>query len=102
MLRQEARQPPVDAPGVIVLQVTGATRTLAAWQALLRPRLHLGQHTQVSAIVLLESGTSLQAEGEAWGHQARLIENEHARHSCPAWALEPFRSWADGQIHALP
>jgi hypothetical protein len=102
MLRQEARQLPVEAPGVVVLQVSGATTSLVAWQTLLKPRLHPGQHTRVSAIVLLQSGIASQAEGEAWVHQMKLIENEHARHACPDWALGPFRAWDDGQSHALP
>lgn len=47
--------------------------------------------------MLLRSGIGLVAEGEAWVHEALVIENDHAAHPCPEWALAPFFAWADGE-----
>lgn len=102
LLAAEARQLPVESPGIVVLHIDGTASGLVAWERLLRPRLQPARHTRVSAIVLLQSGLVALPDGEAWGHRARIIENDHARHRCPDWALHPFRHWEGEDFHALP
>jgi hypothetical protein len=101
ILTKEAAQLPVTHPEVVVLSVSGAVGALATWEGILARRLHPAQHTRVSAIVLVQSGMVPLPEGEAWGHQAIVIENPHATHPCPDWALAPFREWSDGEFHRL-
>src|SRR5207249_4691278 len=101
-LRQKARQLPTDAPGIIVIEVSGAVGGMAAaWETAILRRLHPGQHTRVSAVVLLESGICPLDGGEAWAHRAKVIRNPNAALNAPVWALAPFELLADHPWHAF-
>jgi hypothetical protein len=95
-LSNEAQQLPKDTPGIIVLHVSGAVGGMKSWEPLLRQRLRPNLHTRVSAVVLLESGSTWTEQGEAWAHHAAVIVNEHAVIPVPAWALAPFDSLTHG------
>jgi hypothetical protein len=100
-MRRKARQLPSDAPGIVVLHVSGAVGAMKTWKAVLRHRLRPDQHTRVSAVVLIESGMHGTSTGEAWMHSATVLVNDHAAMPAPAWALAPFNAWSDGEVHAL-
>jgi hypothetical protein len=101
MLTKEASQLPTGSPGVVILDVSGAAGAMKTWETVLRRRLHPSQHTRVSAVVLIQSGIGPTPEGEAWVHEAVIIENSHASWPCPRLVLEPFRAWVGGMHPSL-
>jgi hypothetical protein len=87
-LRSEARQLPRNAPGLIMIQTSGATGAFRQWAPLLTARLQPNQHTRVSAICLFQSGMAPSPTGlEEWQPEARAIVNPHAPLPIPQWIV---------------
>ncbi len=87
-LRSESRQLPKNAPGLIMIQTSGATGAFRQWAPLLEGRLQPTQHTRVSAIYLFQSWMDPNPTGlEEWQVEARAIVNPHAAMPIPQWII---------------
>jgi hypothetical protein len=94
-LTSEARQLPKTAPGLIMIQTTGAIGAFKLWEPLLVRRLQPNIHTRVSGICLFESGMLPSDAGLTWRPETRVIDNPNAKLPLPAWVatqLERFSS----------
>ena len=85
MLREEARQLPTDAPGLVAIDVTRTSIVLNAWESLLNRRLQPSQHTRVSGIVLFQNNIVSDDDG-SWKIKTsgKLTLNQHAKFELPA------------------
>jgi len=86
-LDSEARQLPKDAPGLIMIQTSGATGAFKQWEPTLRRRLRPKLHTRVSGICLFQSGMVPTEKGEAWRPESRTLVNPNAPLQLPAWVV---------------
>ncbi len=84
-LTTEARQLPKDSPGMIALELSGASGGLKTWEPLLLRRLQPIQHTRVSAICLFEDAVVTFHAAEQAFLQTKLILNPYAKYSLPEW-----------------
>jgi hypothetical protein len=84
-LRTEARQLPVDAPGLVMLQTSGAAGAWRKWEPILRRRLQPTMHTRVSAVCLFQGGQVLTERGETIRRETKLIVNPYAALPIPDW-----------------
>jgi hypothetical protein len=96
LLRNEARQLPKEAPGLLMLDTGNAVGALKGWEPVLRGRLHPGQHTRVSGICLFQTTQESTAIGEAVVARTRLIGNPHARLALPGSIAASLERYADG------
>ena len=96
-LSRKSKQLPKDAPGVIVLHVSGATGAIAAWRILLQNRFRPDRYSRVSAIVLVDSGSYGTPDGEAWLHSAQVVLNAYAAKALPDWVPELLGIWTGAE-----
>jgi hypothetical protein len=85
VLDAEAQQLPKTAPGLVMLQTSGATGAFKLWEPMLRKRLQPKLHTRVSAICLFESGMHPQETGVEWRPETKVLANENAALKLPQW-----------------
>jgi hypothetical protein len=85
MLTAEARQLPTDAPGLVMIQTSGAVGAMKAWRSLIERRLQPTMHTRVSAVCLFTSAIQPSESGEQWRPECKVIINPHARNPLPGW-----------------
>jgi hypothetical protein len=64
-VRQEARQLPRDAPGLIMIDVGSAPGAFREWEPLIRRRFQPTINTRVSGVCLFSSGVILTPDGAA-------------------------------------
>lgn len=87
-LTEEARQLPNDAPGLVMVGMSGTPGGFRSWEPLLRRRFQPTMHTRVSAVCLFEGGLVPTPGGEKWLPQTKLLLNPHARLALPQWIAE--------------
>jgi hypothetical protein len=87
-VRQEARQLPRDAPGLIMIDVGSAPGAFREWEPLIRRRFQPTINTRVSGVCLFSSGVILTPDGGACPSQTRLLDNPHAKVPLPPWVTE--------------
>jgi hypothetical protein len=87
-LRREAKQLPIDSPGLIMVQVSRARGGIRSWEPILKRRFQPDIHTRVSAVCLFRSGHEPTPAGEAWIPKMTLIQNPHARRQLPPWIAD--------------
>ncbi len=90
-VRDEARQLPRDAPGLIMVQTSGAPGAFKSWAPLISRRFQPTIHTRVSAVCLFSPGMITTAGGEMWAVDVRLLANPHARFVLPAPIADALR-----------
>lgn len=91
-LRRKARQLPMDAPGLVMLDVGKTIGASSGWEGLLTARLGRDIHTRVSGVCLFESFTTVSA-GWVWGVAASYLPNESAQLEAPDWLVASLRRW---------
>jgi hypothetical protein len=84
-LTSEARQLPIDAPGLIMVEMGRASGGFRSWEPTVRRRLQPAMHTRVGGVCLFTSGLVWTEHGEASLFQTKLIANHHAKTALPAW-----------------
>jgi hypothetical protein len=84
-ITHEARQLPIDSPGLVMFDMNAATTGTNIWQQLIRRRLQPRQHTRVSAVCLFTGNFMLTEKGLGWFPHAVFIRNEYARITIPEW-----------------
>jgi hypothetical protein len=84
-LTSEARQLPVDAPGLIMVEMARAPGGFHSWGPAVRRRFQPAIHTRVGGVCLFSSGLVPTDRGEASLFQTKLIANRHAKIPLPAW-----------------
>jgi hypothetical protein len=84
LLEAEARQLPIDAPGVVVLDVSGVVGGHKHWVPLIQRRLQPKINTRISAVVVLDR--ALAKEGPRV--EGQVIVNQHARNPLPRAGIE--------------
>jgi hypothetical protein len=87
-LRTEARQLPTDAPGVVMVQMSGAPGGFKTWEPLLLRRFQPDVHTRVSAVCLFGGGLLGTPDGEKWLPETKLLVNQYARFAVPQWLAD--------------
>lgn len=87
-LRTEARQLPTDAPGLVLVQMSGAPGGFKTWEGLLRRRFQPDLHTRVSAVCLFGGGLVGTPDGEKWLPETKLLVNQYARFALPQWLAD--------------
>jgi hypothetical protein len=81
-LATEAAQLPEDAPGLIMIQTSGAPAAIKEWLPVIEGELALDLYRHVSGVCLFQSGFYA---GESWRVSTKLIPNPGAVHRLPAW-----------------
>jgi hypothetical protein len=84
-LTSEARQLPVDAPGLIMVEMARAPGGFHSWGPVVQRRFQPAMHTRVGGVCLFSSGLVPTDQGEASLFQTKLIINQHARIPLPEW-----------------
>ncbi len=87
-LRDEAKQLPTDAPGLIMIDAGATPISLRDWEVVLKNRLQPAQHTRVSAIALFHSLGGLNDQAGRLGLSGRLLLNPHAKFRLPTSIFE--------------
>lgn len=90
-LKRKAKQLPDDSPGMIMVEMSGASGGMKAWEPLLRRRFQPTIHTRVSAVCLFTSGHEASPPGEAWIPETKLLLNQYARLPLPEWIIAGLR-----------
>jgi hypothetical protein len=93
-LRKEAKQLPIGAPSLIMVQMSRTPGGIESWEPVLKCRFQPTLHTRVSAACLFRSGHELTPDGEAWVPEIKLIPNPHAALPLPPWMIEAFKKTA--------
>jgi hypothetical protein len=89
-LATEASQLPEDAPGLIMIQTSGAPGAIKEWLPVLEGELELDLYRQVSGVCLFQSGFYA---GESWRVSTKLILNPGAVHRLPEWLETQLRKY---------
>jgi hypothetical protein len=97
-IRHEARQLPTDAPGLIMIYVSGNVGAIKAWRTLIERRLQPNLHTRVSAVCLFQTGQVLTEEGEDWRIECKIIPNPHARFPLPSWIIDQLQRYPSEEV----
>jgi len=84
-LKKEAAQLVKSAPGLIMIDTTGAPGGFTSWESLLRARLQPSLYTRVSGICLFRSGMFSTNTGVAWEAETRIVANPHTQLRLPEW-----------------
>lgn len=100
-LRNEAAQLPAEAPGLVMLQTSGAVGAMKAWRGLLEPRLGPDRYRWVSGVGLMSAGVYNTDGGEEWRAQVKLLVNPHATHSLPHWLRDQLSRFPSGEADLL-
>lgn len=80
VLRREAKQLSRDAPGAVLIELTGVGGGAAYWRPLIERRLQPNLHTRIGAVVLFERSI----HEKPWpAFKGVVIVNRHARHPLP-------------------
>lgn len=93
-LRKEAKQLPIDAPGIIMIDVARATGGPKIWGPLITRRLQPNINTRIGGICMFHAGHE-PPEGDLI-HRATYLQNPHAKQSVPTWvseAMNKFPEW---------
>jgi hypothetical protein len=91
MLTAEARQLPRDAPGIVMIQTSGAVGAMKTWRAIIERRFQPRMHTRVSAVCLFTSSVQSPDSGGHWLPECKLILNSHARSPLPDWIANQLK-----------
>jgi len=100
-LATEASQLPIDAPGLIVMHMSGVPSGMKEWIPLLRAEFELGLYNHVSAVCLFHGGLYPSPSGETWQAKTKLVMNDAAVHSLPAPLENRLRGF-DSQEDSSP
>ncbi len=84
-LAKEAAQLPGDAPGLIMVQTSGAPGALKKWVPVLEDEFQLELYRQVSGVCLFMGGHYPTDRGAEQRFEAKLILNSRAKHQLPVW-----------------
>lgn len=84
ILKREARQLPVEGPGLVMFDVQHDQ--LGGWAKMIERRFLAGMHTRVTAAVLFSSGIESGLHGEELRTAALLVRNPNAKVGVPLWA----------------
>ncbi len=84
-LATEAAQLPGDAPGLIMVQTSGAPGALKKWIPVLEAEFQLELYRQVSGVCLFMGGHYLTDRGEEQRIETKLVLNKGAKHQLPVW-----------------
>jgi hypothetical protein len=87
-VRQEARQLPRDAPGLIMIDVGSAPGAFEEWTPLITRRFQPTINTRVAGVCLLSSGVVLSPNGGVCPSQTKLLVNPYAKVPLPSWVTE--------------
>jgi hypothetical protein len=84
-LDYKRKQLPENAPGLIVIQTSGAVGAMKAWRGLIERRFQPNMYRRISAVCLLTCAYLPTEAGETSQLQVKLITNPHARFPLPTW-----------------
>ena len=98
MLAAEAKQLPTNAPGMVMIQTSGAVGAMKAWRALVQNRFQPTIHTRVSAVCLFTSSVNATESGEKWQPECKLVLNPYARHPLPGWIVDQLEQFPSREI----
>jgi hypothetical protein len=98
MLNAEAKQLPTDAPGMVMIQTSGAGGAMKAWRGLIHRRFQPTIHTRVSAVCLFTSSVNSAESGGKWQPECKLILNPYARRPLPGWIVDQLEQFPSREI----
>lgn len=102
LLRDEAGQLPKDAPGLVMIQTSGAVGAFKSWRKLIEGRFQPNMHTRVSAVCLFSSGQRGTTDGEEMHRQTKLIHNPHGRFALPDWLSQQLERFPSDEPDITP
>jgi hypothetical protein len=91
-LAHEAAQLPATSPGIVMVEVAGASGALKKWPDALSNELALGLYDAVSGICLFQRGQVATNDGEALETEHVTIVNPSPAHPLPAWLERQLRN----------
>jgi hypothetical protein len=97
-LDAEAKQLPTDAPGLIMIQTSGAVGAMKAWRSLIENSFQPTIRTRVSAICLFSGAQRSTPEGAIWQPQTKLVINPHGRLALPTWISEQLGHFPSDEV----
>jgi hypothetical protein len=98
MLNAEAKQLPTDAPGMVMIQTSGAVGAMKAWRGLMQRRFQPTIHTRVGAVCLFTSLVNSAESGAKWQPECKLILNPYARRPLPGWIVDQLEQFPSREI----
>lgn len=102
ILRKEAKQLPVDCPGLIMVQVSAASGATSTWKPAIERRFQPNIHTRVSGVCIWTTQLVNTPRGEDWQFWAELIANPHARHPLPQWITQQLQWYSPSRSGLIP
>jgi hypothetical protein len=97
-LDTEAKQLPTDAPGLIMIQTSGAIGAMKAWRSLIENSFQPTIRTRVSAVCLFSAAQRSTPEGAIWQPLTKLVINPHGRHALPTWISEQLQHFPSDEV----
>jgi hypothetical protein len=91
-LRKEARQLPIDAPGIVMLYVGRATGAMHNWAAVMTRQFQPSKHTRVGGVCLFDAGFTPTTAGEEWRTRTQLVVHPYAAIPLPEWVEQALIS----------
>ena len=95
-LRNEAAQLPSDAPGVIMLQTSGAPGAMKRWGPIIEEQLFQERYRWVGAVCLFSSGLVGSDAGEHVQYETTLLKHPAPIHAVPEWAISQLARFRSG------
>lgn len=91
-LATEAAQLAGDAPGLIMVQTSGAPGALKEWVPVIEDEFQLELYRQVSGVCLFTGGHYPADQGAEQRFETKLILNSRAKHQLPVWLQAQLHS----------
>jgi hypothetical protein len=92
IIRNEARQLPNDAPGLVMASMSRAIAGIISWEPIVLRRLQPTQHTRVSAVCLFQPVSQSTDRGQAWLPLTKFIINPHRKFPLPGWMVDALQN----------
>ncbi len=95
---REAKQLPKDAPGILMLDLTGVPGGPKAWAPLIKRRFQPKLNNRVSGVCMFHAGYELRSQWQTLVRRATLLVNPYATFPLPEWVSEALRQFPESRV----